>query len=425
VAVLRGEPAGPAARGGSGPRGGRRALAAAVAVTTSTALPVFLTGALAVQLEHSLRFGPAGLGAAVAAYYLAASAGSLPSGFAAERADTALLMQVAAAVSGLTVLVTALLVGSWAALVGVLAAAGVASSMVQPAANALLSRKVAARRQGIAFGVKQSAIPFATLLGGLAVPGLALTVGWRWAFGCAAIACGASVLILSGTRKSPPRHRAVAASRRSPGPKERKGPVLPIVVLTAGFGLGVAAASSLAAFVVASGVAAGMSKGTAGLVATLAGAAAITGRLLAGARADRRGRRHFRAITIMLGAGAAGYAILAAGAAAHVAALLVPAVMLAAGVGWGWNGVFNFALVRSYAQAPAWATGISQTGGRLGSVAGPLTFGIVAERASYGTAWLLCAALACAAALAIITGRQLLIHSRPAAGTAPVPGRAA
>ena len=37
---------------------GWRGLAAAVAVTAITALPVFVTGAMAVQLQQSLRFGP-------------------------------------------------------------------------------------------------------------------------------------------------------------------------------------------------------------------------------------------------------------------------------------------------------------------------------------------------------------------------------
>ena len=54
--------------------------------------------------------------------------------------------------------------------------------LAQPAANLLLARAVPADRQGLAFGIKQSAIPAAAMLGGLAVPSIALTWGWRWAF---------------------------------------------------------------------------------------------------------------------------------------------------------------------------------------------------------------------------------------------------
>ena len=391
-----------------GSRGGGRALAAVVAVTTGTALPVFLVGALAVQIHRSLGFSAARLGIVVAAFYLAASLGSLPAGAAAERFDAALMLRASAALSGAILLATALAVRSWAVLEVLLAAAGVASSMVQPAANAFLSRKVTSTRQGTAFGIKQSAIPLATLLGGLAVPGIGLTVGWRWAFGLAGILCVLSVLL-------PPRPRPAQAQPSARGAHPRV-PALALAVLTAGFSRGIAAASSLAAFLVLSGVAAGLSKGEAGLVAALAGATAIAGRLAAGFRADRRGRRHLRAVTLMLATGTAGYLLLAISAAGHLTALFIPGAALAAGAGWGWNGLFNFALVRSYPQAPAWATGVSQTGGRLGAVAGPLIFGLVATGASYATAWLLCATLAGCSAVAITAGRRLLMAARPAAG---------
>ncbi len=30
---------------------------------------------------------------------------------------------------------------------------------------------------------------------------------------------------------------------------------------------------------------------------------------------------------------------------------------------WGWNGLLNFAIIDQYRERPAWATGITQTGG--------------------------------------------------------------
>ena len=46
----------------------------------------------------------------------------------------------------------------------------------------LRAGQVPAGRQGLSFGVKQAAIPVSTLLAGAAVPTVALTLGWRWAF---------------------------------------------------------------------------------------------------------------------------------------------------------------------------------------------------------------------------------------------------
>ena len=90
---------------------------------------------------------------------------------------------------------------------------GLSNALAQPAANALVVRSVAARRQGLALGVKQAAIPMATLLAGLAVPSLGLTVGWRWAF------VGAAGLSVAATTLVPPelrRRRPVAAGRTAP-----------------------------------------------------------------------------------------------------------------------------------------------------------------------------------------------------------------
>src|SRR5829696_7279082 len=56
--------------------------------------------------------------------------------------------------------------------------AGLANAVSHTAANLSLAREVPASRQGLSFGIKQAAIPVATLLAGLAVPTIAVTLGW-------------------------------------------------------------------------------------------------------------------------------------------------------------------------------------------------------------------------------------------------------
>ena len=73
---------------------------------------------------------------------------------------------------------------------------GLANAVSHPAANLSLAREVPAGRQGLSFGIKQAAIPVATLLAGLAVPTIAVTLGWRWAFaGGAALALAVAFLV--------------------------------------------------------------------------------------------------------------------------------------------------------------------------------------------------------------------------------------
>ena len=83
--------------------------------------------------------------------------------------------------------------------------------------------------------------------------------------------------------------------------------------------------------------------------------------------------------------------------------------MVAFGAGWGWPGLFNFAVVKTNPGAPAAATGITQTGASGGAALGPLMFGLVLEASSYTTAWLVSGIVALLAALIILTGRHLLL----------------
>ncbi len=95
--------------------------------------------------------------------------------------------------------------------------------------------------------------------------------------------------------------------------------------------------------------------------------------------------------------------------ASGVEALLVVGVLLAFGAGWGWPGLFNFAVVKSNPGAPAAATGVTQTGASAGAALGPLIFGFVVQASSYSTAWMLCGVFALLSLTAILIGRQMIL----------------
>jgi hypothetical protein len=81
--------------------------------------------------------------------------------------------------------------------------------------------------------------------------------------------------------------------------------------------------------------------------------------------------------------------------------------------GWGWNGLFVFAVVDEHRHAPGHAIGIAQAGLFAGSFLGPLVFGQVAD-SSYRLGWLLEAAAVLAAAASVLAGRALLSRARVA-----------
>jgi MFS family permease len=372
----------------------------AVAVATAGVLPAFLTGGLAVQIRAEMGFGSAALGLAVALFFVSASTASVPMGRLVERIGSHRGMRLAVFCSAASLLCVALLAGAWAGLVVCLVFGGLANAVAHPATHLFLAREVPASRQGYSFGIKQAAIPSATLLAGLAVPGIALTFGWRWAFaGGALLALVVALLV--------PKER-IGGVKRVAEARSSDAPIGPLVLLAVGIGLGSAAATPLGAFVVESSVATGLGVGEAGLLLALGSAASIVVRVLFGRLADGMGGGRLLLVGGMLGAGVAGFVMLATGSPA----LVVPGVLLAFAAGWGWPGLFNFAVVRSNPGAPAAATGITQTGASGGAAVGPLLFGVVVEAAGYGTAWLLSGALALAALVAILAGRRTVLRWR-------------
>jgi len=408
--------AGPAPPGPAAGRGGLQGLAAASLGAVATSLSIFLVGALAVQIRPALSLTLKDLGLAVSVYYLAAALAAVPAGRLAESLGGARTMRAAAAGAGVCLALVAAVARNLLGLAAILAVAGALDAAMHSAANLFLVRRIAPGRRGLAFGVKQAAVPFSSLLGGLAVPVLGLTVGWRWAF------AGAAGLAAVAAWRIPAPRTTLAERRRARGGQPPLPAVTPLVVLAIGFGLSMLSITGLTTFLVTSAVASGLGKGAAGLVVSLAGGMAAGVRIGVGARADRAVMsRHLRLVGGMLFAGAVGYVLLAAGSATRLAPLIVAGAVVAYGAGWGWNGLFNMAISISHPAAPAKASGITLTGNRVAGIAGPLLFALVVAHASYTVAWLAAAGAALAAAAVMLLGDGLIAasHARLAAAGEP------
>lgn len=393
-----------------------RVIASTAAISTATVLPSFLLGAMAVQVSQDLGFAEAGIGAGFAVFFLTASLASAPGGRLADRRDPVVVTRVAATVSGATSLIAAGFATSLPLVLACLAVAGAANAVCQTATSLMIVRVVPVSRQGFALAVKQSAIPGAALLAGLAVPGFALTFGWRWAYVTAAgLAFATSVWV---PRR--PHHQRYQQRRSHPHPAEEPEtirtprsdlPIRVMVVLAAAIALAATAAGSLGSFLVSAAVDANIPEATAGLLLTGSSIAGIIVRMLAGVDADRRGRGHFRGVTLMIGAGVIAFALLAV----HVPAAYLVAGPLAFCTAWAWPGLFNLAVVRANPSNPATANGITQTGQFTGGVIGPVLFGIIAQHAGYQAAWLTASVLAATATIAmtIMYPRIREVVSRP------------
>jgi MFS family permease len=343
--------------------------------------PSFLVGALALQIRKDLDVGVEAVAAGVTVFFLA---GALTTGWGGRLADHIGALRAIRRSVFVTAaaLVAASVAPSLAILFLVLAAAGVANAVAQPAINLFVAEQIPGDRQGIGFGVKQSGIPAAILLSGLALPVLALPFGWRVTLALCALAPLAVGLVL-------PRGQGVHVSRR---PASRR-PSRALILTAIGAALGTAGANALGAYLVASAVHVGIDEGTAGLLAALASALSLAMRVTLGARADRRRDYGLATVIVLLIGGSVGFALMASG----TVAVFVVGSLVAFTLGWGWPGLFNLAVVSSNRETPGSATGISQTGIYAGAAGGPAAFGLLAAGPGYGAA---CAAGGVSALLA-------------------------
>jgi MFS family permease len=364
------------------------------------ALPFFMVGGLAVQIEDELGFTEASLGAAVTIGFVAGALSAPFTGRIADRIGPKVAVYLGCALSSVSLVAIAFFAAGWGTLVVFLCLAGMAIALTDPGLAILVSGSIPPQRQGLAFGIKEASIPASTLAAGLAVPTIALTVGWRWAFIVGSVP---AVLVLAllprvkVARESRSRGDSVGA-RRSPLPHRNA-----LIVTAVGASLGSTAASGVGIFLTDSAVAMGMSPGNAGLLLALGSVAGIITRIAVGARADRTGGTQFRLIATMLAVGAVTMALGATG----VTALLIVGTLGAFTGGWAWTGIFFLSLVKTSPNRPGAVAGIGSAGLGVGNAAGPVLFGLVAGSLSFGAAWLGAAVVAGLGAVLMASVRRM------------------
>ena len=243
------------------------------------ALPGFLAASLAPRIRDDFDFSSSSLGLATACFYLVSMRLSTPLGRLVERIGAVAGMRACAALTALSCAAVAATANSAAGLIGVLATAGFGNAIASPAVSTSLQYEIAPARRGLAFGAQQAGAPVGAVLAGLALPGVAIPFGWRWAYVIvAALALAAAI--------AAPRHIP------RPHPAERGRPPRGLGVVHA-LGLTAFLASSASvgfiAFLVTYAVDEGIGEAAAGLL--LGGREPVLGDLSDRAGSARRPRR--------------------------------------------------------------------------------------------------------------------------------------
>lgn len=382
-------------------RGARTTAATALALAVAL-VPVYLFSALSGRLRADLGFGETAVGAAVTAFFLSSALTAVPAGHLVGRIGPRRALLGGATISSLVCAAIGLGAQTWGHVAALLAVAGAGVGLVDSGGARAFVEEVPDDRQGLAFGVKEaSGAPGASLLAGVALPTLALTVGWRTTF-VVSVALAPVVWLLLAPRREegapPPAPTATTTTRPRLG------------LFTVGVAAATAAANSAVAFLVPSTSGTDLlAPGPAGFLLAVASAASITTRLVAGWTADRVRRSRLPTIAGLMAVGALGLGLLAAGDSNRL--VTVVGAVVAVGAGWGWTGLAFLVATRAAPRAAGPAAGTVLVGLASGGALGPLAFGWLVETFSFPAAWT--AATAVMAVGAAITRAS---HRRAASG---------
>jgi MFS family permease len=359
-----------------------RPTVSSAAALTVVALPTFLLGAFAPTLKQELGFGDAALGALFSAGYFVSAAGLHFGGRLADERGVTPTLRAGVGIAAVACLVMSLTADSYLVLIAIFLAIRVAESLVHPATNALISQAVPVHQQGRSLGVKQSAIPLSTALAGIAVPVLGGSIGWRGTFAIVAIAAVPVFLTLPHRPAPAPRLRTNAPSLWR---------VRHLQLIGIGGGLAAASVVTVGGFLTTAGQEAGFSEGEAGLLLGMGGMLMIASRVTWGWLADRFRFDRFLAVAASVAIGSVSFLLFAT----ESKPMLIAGTALAFGVAWSWPGIALLGVIELHPDAPGAASAVIQSLVRLGALASPLLFGVIADRYGFSAAWML--SFACAA----------------------------
>jgi cyanate permease len=357
----------------------------AVGATVAVSLPVFLLGAVFVQLGEDVQAPAWSLGVLVAVFWAAAALASAFAGELDRRIGSRRLTLVSLGVVVLASTGFALAGGGWAALVVWTVLGGLASGVQHPATNSLITVNVGEHRRGLAFGVKQCAVPLATLAAGMAIPLVAIAFSWRWAFvGAAVFSVVVLVFYAALGRADGAVRKRMRTVVRMPVELARTFSVLSVVAFAGG-----ATVTATTAYLVVAAVGRGMDQATAGVVLAVASGFGASARAALGAVVDRyRGASVAMAALLILVSGVA-----AVGIAYGPLSLLAIGAMLGSGLAGAWSGLLHYFVARTAGPFAAAATGRIQFGSFVGCAVGPVAFGGLSAFGMPELPWLMLAVL--------------------------------
>lgn len=368
-------------------------------VAMSMSVPALLMGALAFDMRADFDLTAGWIGAGVSLFYVFSTLATRAGMPLLHRFRPMTMTRAGIALGSVAVLAAAV-VGTKEALLAMCALSGLGNGIATPAANMLIALTVPAHRQGLAFGLRVSAVPGSA---GLVAVGAYVVahsgLGWRGLL-TAVAACLVVVLLASLLAASPRVPRRPDATDG-----DADGGLVALRLLALGGLLAATACSVLSPFLVDGLIAGGASPGDAALLLGVSAWVGVAARITTGLAADRfpSPLRHVSSAAAMMVAAAVGMTGLAFG---QGTAALATAALVTFGIGFAWPGLLHHSAITLHPEHMTRATSYMQLGTYVGALVGPLTFGLLVQFGSYRSAWLVTASVALLGALMLLAARR-------------------
>jgi sugar phosphate permease len=347
----------------------------------ASASAVFLgVAVLAPQLRAHFHLSLGQVGVLLAATSIGMTPTLLAWGLLADRVGERLVLTVGLTAS-VIVLAPAGFVSGYAGLVVLLVAAGAAGASVNAASGRAVMHWFPRSQRGLAFGIRQASLPIGGLGAALALPGIASWSGLGGAFVALAVAPALAAVAAALLLRDTP---ALPAASDSVGPPLRSRAVWRLSWASGLFLVGQTATMSFTVLFLHADR--GFSAHSAAWVLAGQQVLGVALRVLAGLWSDRQRERI--ALLRQLAFGIALTLVLVASVSSTSPWLLVPALVIAGGIGLSWNGLaFTATAEIAGARASGAAIGLQQTALGIGGIAIPIAFTAMVELSSWRAAF--------------------------------------
>ena len=369
-------------RGTSAPAGRTFVTALALSMGVGPLLMYGLT-ALGPVVIGELDLSRLQFGSLATTAFVSAAVSSAFVGVLVDRANDRTTMTVLFVGSALALYVAAA-ARDYAWLICAVILSGGVQALSNPVTNRLISRRTHASRRGTTMGIKQSGVQVAQAFAGLALPLVAVVVGWRGALVAASAMAVIGMVLAARTLVGQDAPAAPSV------PSEVRRPLPSVVTWLAAYAFlsGCALQATNVYLPLYGYERLGMSMPTAGLLAAVIGCVGLMARVLWGRLVNRRESPRAALAVLALGAAVGVTAILFAEDAGSALAWAGAAVFAATGI------AANVVLMVSVLQmvpggSVGRASGTLAIGLYLGFASGPLLFGALVDAThSYRIAWL-------------------------------------